>query len=125
MFTITAKMMPQRLLLFGLAVNGSGILLLGTSSALWLTMAAQFFIALLQPAIFAGNQALVMQHTEQAYIGRVTGIRTPLMTGSMVLTMSVTGALKHALSLTAVYELAGCCFWIGFLIALPLLRRQN
>ncbi|WP_231571299.1 MFS transporter [Gordoniibacillus kamchatkensis] len=114
-FGLASKISPRLLLTAGLLVDGLGILLVGWSLNLWVTMGAQFLIALLQPAIFIGNNALVMQHTDQDYIGRVTGIRTPLMTGSMLLTMSMAGALKAAISLTGVYAVAGACFVAGLL----------
>ncbi|WP_223070411.1 MFS transporter [Paenibacillus caui] len=123
-FMLAAKIAPQRMLTIGLLVNSAGILLIGWSTALWLTMAAQFLIALLQPAIFVGNNALVMQYTEQAYIGRVTGIRTPLMTGAMLLTMSLSGIFKQTLSLAAVYTLAGFSLVAGWLTIIPLLRSS-
>lgn len=88
-------------------------------------MAAQFIIALLQPAIFVGNNALVMQNTEEAYIGRVTGIRTPLMTGSMLLMMSLTGVIKDALSLVVIYGIAGLCFLAGLIITAPSLEKEQ
>lgn len=88
-------------------------------------MLSQFLIALLQPAIFIGNHTLVMQQTEQAYIGRVTGLRTPLMTGAMLLTMGCSGLLKQVMSLASVYALAGACFLVGFLMIIPLLRDEN
>lgn len=124
-FMLASRIAPGRLLMMGLIVNGAGILLLGLSTILWLTMLSQFLIALLQPAIFIGNHTLVMQQTEQAYIGRVTGLRTPLMTGAMLITMGCSGLLKQAMSLTSVYALAGACFLVGFLMILPLLRHGN
>ncbi|MDL1164157.1 MFS transporter [Yersinia pestis] len=124
-FMLASRIAPSRLLMMGLIVNGAGILMLGLSTLLWLTMLSQFLIALLQPAIFIGNHTLVMQQTEQAYIGRVTGVRTPLMTGAMLITMGCSGLLKQAMSLTSVYALAGACFLAGFLMILPLLRQGN
>ncbi|MGG6311716.1 MFS transporter [Paenibacillus macerans] len=118
-FLVAAKIAPQRLLTIGLLANAAGIALTGLSSSLWLTMLAQLGIALLQPAIFIGNNALVMQQTETAYIGRVTGIRTPLMTGAMLLAMSLVGVLKSVLTLEGIYVLAGGCFAAGLLILLP------
>lgn len=123
-FMLASRIAPGRLLIMGLIVNGAGILLLGLSTILWLTMLSQFLIALLQPAIFIGNHALVMQQTEQAYIGRVTGVRTPLMTGAMLITMGCSGLLKQATSLTSVYALAGACFLVGFLMIIPLLHMK-
>lgn len=124
-FMLASRIAPGRLLIIGLIVNGAGILLLGLSTILWLTMLSQFLIALLQPAIFIGNHTLVMQQTEQAYIGRVTGLRTPLMTGAMLITMGCSGLLKQAMSLTYVYALAGACFLVGFLMIIPLLHDGN
>lgn len=123
-FRLAAKIAPQRFLMLGLAVNAAGIILSGLSTVLWLTMAAQFLIALLQPAIFIGNNALVMMHTEQAYIGRVTGIRTPLMTGSMVVMMSVSGIAARTLPLELIYGAAGICFLLAALIVLPFCKAR-
>ncbi|MBB6735257.1 MFS transporter [Cohnella zeiphila] len=124
-FLLAAKVAPARLLALGLLVNGAGILVTGRSAVLWLTMAAQFVLAFLQPAIFIGNNALVMRQTDPAYIGRVTGIRTPLMTGAMLLSMGCAGILKDALSLTGVYALACACFWAGWLAVVPPLRPAD
>jgi MFS family permease len=124
-FMLAAKVAPQRLLTAGLLVNCCGLLLTGASTALWLTIVAQFGIALLQPAIFVGNNVLVMQLTEQAYIGRVTGIRTPLMTGSMLLMMSLSGLLKQTISLSALYAIAGFSFVAGLMVIAPLLRSTD
>ncbi|WP_340701189.1 MFS transporter [Brevibacillus borstelensis] len=123
-FRLAAKIAPQRFLMLGLAVNAAGIILSGLSTVLWLTMAVQFLIALLQPAIFIGNNALVMMHTEQAYIGRVTGIRTPLMTGSMVVMMSVSGIAARMLPLELIYGAAGICFLLAALIVLPFCKAR-
>jgi len=123
-FAFAAKFSPQRFLMVGLLINGGGIILAGLSTEIWLTIAAQFVIALLQPAIFVGNHTLVMQHTDPNYIGRVMGIRTPLMTGAMILSMSVAGALKSVFSVTIMYEIAGLCFLAGFLFLIPLFRGR-
>ncbi|RED59128.1 MFS transporter [Cohnella phaseoli] len=124
-FALATKIAPHRFLMIGLLIDGFGIILAGLSTEIWLTMTAQFIIALLQPAIFVGNSALVLQHTHQNYLGRVMGIRTPLMTGAMLLMMSIAGLLKNRLSLTIVYELAGCCFFAGFLMMIPIFRSKS
>jgi hypothetical protein len=121
-FGLANKISPQHLLKLGLLVNAAGIFVSGISSTLWLTMMAQFLIAFFQPAIFIGNNALVMMYTEQRFIGRVTGIRTPLMTGSMVVMMGLSGKFKDMFSLGIMYGLAGAFFLVGFLIILPLGR---
>ncbi|WP_310943209.1 MFS transporter [Paenibacillus doosanensis] len=121
-FRLASRWTPQKLLAAGLAVNAAGIAAMGMSTALWSAMLAQFAIALLQPAIFIGSGALVMKHTEERFIGRVTGIRTPLMTGAMVAMMSAAGPLKEAFSLPALYGAAGGMFVLGLLLLLPVFR---
>ncbi|MFM1654667.1 MFS transporter [Brevibacillus sp. B_LB10_24] len=121
-FAAASKIAPERLLALGLLVNAAAIVGIGLSQVLWLTLLAQFVLALLQPAIFVGNNALVMRQTDAAFIGRVMGIRTPLMTGSMVAMMSVAGILKEMCSLTSLFLLAGGFFLIGLLFTLPVYR---
>jgi MFS family permease len=118
MFRLTRRLPARKMLVLGLLTNAAGILATGLSPVLWLTMGAQFVIALFQPAIFIGNNTLVMKITEEKFIGRVTGIRTPLMTGAMLLTMSLAAVLKEALTLPVVYGLAGALFVAGLAVLL-------
>ncbi|MCC3373888.1 MFS transporter [Cohnella sp. REN36] len=119
---LAGKLSPQRLLALGLLVNAAGIAVTGLSPWLWLCMAAQFAIALLQPAIFAGNAALTMQHTEEAMIGRVTGIRTPLLIGAMLLSMSLAGTLKTHVPLVLLYVCSGLLFAVAWMTLAPIRR---
>ena len=64
-------------------------------------------------------------HTEQQYIGRVTGIRTPLIAGPMGVLMGFSGVFKDILSLGIIYGLAGAFLLAGFLIILPLNRSTG
>ncbi|MFD0869337.1 MFS transporter [Paenibacillus residui] len=119
-FGAAGRIPPQRLLVLGLVMNAAGIALMGVSGVLWLAMLAQLIIALFQPAIFIGNHSLVIQNTDVSFIGRVTGIRTPLMTGSMVIMMSLSGVLKEMFPLIVLYSAAALLFIIGTLVVLPL-----
>ncbi|MBB6670190.1 MFS transporter [Cohnella nanjingensis] len=121
---LAMKIAPQRLLALGLLVNAVGIAATGLSTTLWLCMAGQFAIALLQPAIFAGNAALTMQHTEERMIGRVTGIRTPLLTGAMLTMMSLAGTLKAHMPLALMYVSAALLFVIALGVIAPLWRSS-
>lgn len=112
---VTAKISSSRLLTLGLLTNAAGIALTGISGSLGFTVMAQLMIALFQPAIFIGNNHPVIQQTEAEYIGRVTGIRTPLMTGAMLAAMSMASLLKQILTLQGVYLLAGACFAAGLM----------
>ncbi|WP_243297308.1 MFS transporter [Bacillus litorisediminis] len=115
---------PQRLLLFGMLVNGIGIAVMGLSTNLWLTLAAEFINGLMLPCIQIGINTMILQRTEEAFIGRVNGILSPLFTGSMVLTMSFAGVLKKEFSLVAMFETSAILFLIGMLFMLPLYNQK-
>ncbi|WP_254119737.1 MFS transporter [Bacillus sp. FJAT-29790] len=115
---------PQRLLTFGMLVNGIGIAVMGLSTNLWLTLTAEFFNGLMLPCIQIGINTMILQRTEGAYIGRVNGILTPLFMGSMVLTMSAAGILKQQFSLVAIFETAAIVFLIGMFFILPLYNQK-
>ncbi|TQR20318.1 MFS transporter [Psychrobacillus vulpis] len=115
---------PQRLLVFGMLVNGIGLAVLGLSTNLWLTLTAEFFNGLMLPCIQIGINTMILQRTEGAFIGRVNGILSPLFTGSMVLTMSAAGILKEQFSLTFIFEGAAIVFLIGMFFILPLYNQK-
>jgi MFS family permease len=124
-FRLTRQLPAGRMLMLGLLVNAAGIIATGLSPVLWLTLAAQFVIALFQPAIFIGNSTLMMQHTEERFIGRVTGIRTPLMTGAMLVMMSLSAVLKEVVSLAVLYGVAGLLFISGAAVMLLSVERRT
>lgn len=120
---ISKRVSPQMLLVFGLAASALGLLIMGLSTALWLTLVAQFFSGVFMPAIQIGINTMILQNTEEAFIGRVNGILNPLFIGSMVMTMSISGWLKSNLSIVIMYETAAFLFVISILILLPLLKK--
>lgn len=119
------KAAPQKLLGLAMLVSAVGTAAAGWSAQLWLTVSASFLSALVQPCIFIGANTLVMQNAEEAFIGRVNGLLTPLLSGSMVITMSVAGAIKQATSLVAVYEMAALLFLAGLTVLVPLIRQPG
>ncbi|PLR89992.1 MFS transporter [Bacillus sp. T33-2] len=119
------KVAPQRLLVFGMLVNAIGLAVMGYSTNLWLTLTAEFFNGLMMPCIQIGINTLILQRTQEAFIGRVNGILSPLFTGSMVVTMSAAGVLKEQFSLVAVFEGAAVLFIIGMLVILPLFKQKE
>lgn len=116
------KAAPQLLLAFGMAISAVGMLLAGLSTELWLTLVAQFISGLVLPCIQIGINTMILQNTEEAFVGRVNGILNPLFMGAMVLTMSVSGLLKETFSLVVMYEAAAALFIVGVLIMTPILR---
>lgn len=116
---------PQKLLVFGMIANGIGLAVIGISTQLWLTLSAEFINGLVLPCIQIGINTLILQRTQEAYIGRVNGILSPLFTGSMVLTMSITGMLKQYFTLTTIYEATAVLFMIGALFILPIYKIKE
>jgi MFS family permease len=119
------KIPPQRLLMIGMMMSAVGIAISGLSKELWLTMIFQFVIGLVMPFIQIGINTMILQQTESAFIGRVNGILNLLFTGTMVLAMSASGALKQMLSIVGMFELAAILFVAGVLVILPLYRLER
>jgi MFS family permease len=118
------KVAPQRLLIIGMLINAIGLAVMGVSTNIWLTLAAEFINGLMLPCIQIGINTMILKRTEGAFIGRVNGILMPLFTGSMVLTMSLAGVLKEMFSLVAIFEAAAVLFIIGMVVMLPLYNMK-
>lgn len=116
---------PQRLLMLGMLANAIGLAIIGVSTNIWLTLAVELFVGFMLPCIHIGINTWILQSTEEAYIGRVNGILSPLFTGSMVITMSVAGILKEQFSLVAMFETAAVLFVIGVCFILPLFNMKT
>ncbi len=110
------------MLFTGMLANAIGLAIIGASTSLWLTLAAELVSGFFMPSIQIGINTLILQNTESDFIGRVNGILSPLFTGSMVVTMSLAGALKEWFSITAVFELAALFFIIGLCFVFPMLK---
>ncbi|MDQ0157432.1 MFS transporter [Robertmurraya andreesenii] len=111
---------PQRLLMIGMFVNAIGMSVIGFSTNLPLTLAAEFVCGLFFPCIQIGINTMILQNTKAEFIGRVNGTLSPLFTGAMVLTMSISGKMMEKSSIVTVFELSAFLFVIGLLVMLPL-----
>jgi predicted MFS family arabinose efflux permease len=107
---IASKWTPQKFLSSGLLVNGIGIALSGLSSNVWLTLFSLFCIALTQPFIFIGVNTMILKLSPMEMVGRINGLLTPLLTGSMVITMSLSGVMKSWIPLESIYATSGLLF---------------
>jgi MFS transporter, DHA3 family, macrolide efflux protein len=122
---IAKKTPPQYLLAIGLTISASGFLVMGLSEFLWLTLTAQFISGLFMPCIHIGINTMILQNTEEAFIGRVNGILNPLFMGAMVITMSASGWLKDKFTLLTLYEFATLLMFVGALTLIPLFKRNQ
>ena len=66
------------------------------------------------PCIQIGINTMILQNTEEAFIGRVNGILNPLFMGAMVLTMSIAGWLKSIMTITLFMKFAALLLIIRF-----------
>ncbi|SCW82968.1 Predicted arabinose efflux permease, MFS family [Paenibacillus tianmuensis] len=123
--TISKKVKPQTLLAAGLLISTFGTIGIGWSTSIPLTLLFQATNGLCFPSIHIGINTLIMQNTEGSYIGRVSGVLTPMFMGMMVIGMSLAGYLKNALSLHTVYTVSGVLFFISVLVLAPLLVNRR
>ncbi|MDW7674702.1 MAG: MFS transporter, partial [Bacillota bacterium] len=89
------------------------------------TLSLQFFNGLFMPCFHIGINTLILNNTEEEFVGRVNGILIPIFIGAMVITMSLAGWLKVQFSLVPTYVLAGVLFLIGYIISQRLLRLST
>ncbi|WP_308637112.1 MFS transporter [Paenibacillus silvisoli] len=119
------KVAPQTLVLWGMLVTGVGVSVMGFSEMFWLTLAMEAMIGFFMPALQIGINTLILNKTEEAFVGRVNGILTPMFMGAMVVTMSVAGLLKDSISLSWTYQLSAAMFIVGIVFLLPLYRLKD
>jgi MFS transporter, DHA3 family, macrolide efflux protein len=122
---ISRKVSPQMLLAIGMTASAIGFIGMGLSTAFWLTLTAQFFSGLFMPCIHIGINTMILQNTEEAFIGRVNGILNPLFMGAMVITMSASGWLKSHLSIVHMYEASAFLLLVGIIILMPLMKKST
>lgn len=123
--TFSSKVSPQKLLAYSMAVVGLTIIAMGLSTDSWVTLGLQFISGLVFPCINIGINTMMLQNTDESFIGRVNGILSPLFTGSMVVTMLFSGLIKNAFSLVPVYVLAGLFILVGVVVLVPLFKLKG
>lgn len=116
------KISPQKLLAAGMLVSAISVVGSGISTNLYATLALQFFSGLFLPCIHVGINTLILQTSEEEFVGRVNGVLNPLFIGGMVTAMSLAGWLKSQLTLVTIYGISGTLFFAGVLLVLPLSR---
>jgi MFS transporter, DHA3 family, macrolide efflux protein len=118
------KMSPQAMLIIGMLISTITIALMGMTSLVWVALVAQFISGLGMPAIQIGISTLILNNTEESFVGRVNGILNPLFMGAMVLMMSIAGLMKAAMPLGTIYLISSVLLVVGVLIMLPRLRTR-
>lgn len=122
---IAKKVKPQLLLTIGLLVAAVCTMGIGASSLIWLTVVLLVISGLFYPCIHGGIQTLIVRNTESAFMGRVSGVITPVFMGMMVMGMFLSGYMKEMSSLLTVYLLSGVLIIVGTLLLSPLLIEKK
>lgn len=121
---LARKVKPQILLAFGMSVGALCIAGMGFSTSVPLTLALQFLNGLTFPCVQIGISTLILQWSEQSYVGRVNGVLMPMFMGMMVIMMSVSGLLKKVFPLEGIYTVSGIIMLIGALILIPIFKHK-
>lgn len=121
---LAKKIPPQMLLAFGMAVSAVCIVGMGLSTSVPLTLALQFLNGLTFPCIQIGINTMILQWTEQSYVGRVNGVLSPMFMGMMVIMMSVSGVLKTFFPLVGIYAVSGTIMLLGAMILVPIFKHK-
>jgi MFS transporter, DHA3 family, macrolide efflux protein len=119
---LVKKINPRKSLAIGLLVNAINVVAIVISTNWYLTLAIQFINGLFMPCVHIGINTLILQVTEEKFVGRVNGVLNPMLMGAMVLTMSLAGWLKLQFSLLTMYGAAAVFFFLGFLLTMFLSR---
>jgi MFS family permease len=119
-FGFSQKTTPQKLLAMGMLVSAISVAGVGLSTNLTVTLSFQFLSGLFFPCIHTGINTLILQATEEEFVGRVNGVLNPLFMGAMVITMSLAGWLKVQFSLVSMYGLSAVLFFVGMLLIMPI-----
>lgn len=122
---ISKRVKPQLLLTIGLLVAAVCTMGIGASSLIWLTVVLLVISGLFYPCIHGGIQTLIVRNTESAFMGRVSGVITPVFMGMMVVGMFLSGYLKEMFSLLTVFVLSGVLIIVGTLLLFPLLFEKK
>jgi predicted MFS family arabinose efflux permease len=123
--SFSAKVSPAKLLAFGMVVDSLSMIAMGFSTNYGITLGLQFLSGFVLPCIQIGINTMILQNTEEAFIGRVNGILNPLFMGSMVVTMMLSGVLKNAITLVPLYVIAGVLFLAGVAVLAPLFKLKG
>ncbi|MGO4369641.1 MFS transporter [Paenibacillus sp. MCAF20] len=121
---LAKKISPQKLLALGILLSSVCMIGMGISTSVPLSLALQFINGLGFPCIQIGISTMILQWSEESYVGRVNGVLSPMFMGMMVLMTLVAGKLKEILPLIGIYSVAGTLMFLGMLLLIPLFKHK-
>jgi predicted MFS family arabinose efflux permease len=124
-FALSKKISAPKLLALGMVAGALCTVGIGWSTSVPLTIGLQVLNGLFFPCIHIGINTMILQNTEESFVGRVNGVLNPMFMGMMVVGMSVAGVVMDAVSLFAVYAAGGVLFFLGMILLVPLFKSGN
>jgi MFS family permease len=110
---LSRRILPQKLLAFGMFVGAVTTLGIGLSEQIWLTLALQFIAGLSFPAIHIGISTMILRWSDESIVGRVNGVLNPMFMGMMVIMIATGGSLKKWFPLEALYAVSALVLVFG------------
>lgn len=121
---LAKKISPQKLLAVGIFISSLTMAGIGLSTSVPLTLGLQFIGGLGFPCIQIGISTMILQWTEEKFIGRVNGVLSPMFMGMMVVMTLVAAQLKKVFPLVGIYCAAGVLMFLGMLLLVPLFKYK-
>ncbi|NIK80350.1 MFS family permease [Paenibacillus castaneae] len=121
---IAKKVPPQKLLALGILLSSICMVGIGLSTSIPITLVLQFISGLGFPLIQIGISTMILQWSDENYIGRVNGVLSPMFVGMMVIMTLVAGQLKRVIPLVGIYCVAGGIMFLGMLMLVPLFKLK-
>lgn len=117
---VTTKVKPKYVLTTGIAMLAVSFVVEGLSTSFLLTVVMRFLTGICLASVNIVIGTLMIQLVAENMIGRVNGTILPLFMSTMLLGVSLGGALKEATSLIAVFSIASMLILVAVLSVLKM-----
>ncbi|MCQ6559524.1 MFS transporter [Paenibacillus mendelii] len=121
---LAKRLTPQKMLALGMLVNTICMISIGFSTNVTLTLILQFINGLFFPVIQVAISTMMLQWSEESYVGRVNGVLSPMFSGMMVTTIATSGLLLKVMPLVTIYSIAGLLMLVGGLLLIPIFKHK-
>jgi predicted MFS family arabinose efflux permease len=121
---ISKRVSPQKMLAAGMLCSALCTVAIGYSTSVSLTLVMQFVNGLSFPIIQIAISTMMLSWSEQAYVGRVNGVLSPMFVGAMVIMMAAAGPLMKVMPLVMIYAVSGALMFAGMLLIIPIFKHK-
>jgi predicted MFS family arabinose efflux permease len=121
---LARRVLPQKLLAFGMFAGAVTTLGIGLSEYIWLTLVMQFIAGLTFPSIHIGISTMILRWSEASIVGRVNGVMSPMFMGMMVVMIATGGSLKAWFPLETLYAVSALVMMFGTAALATIFRHR-